>query len=1222
METSYTSQRYSQPGISFIPKTSTFVTLHLTDEARSTQASAQTKKIWQTMVQKISDHTNELTTNKLPSIVDPSPTNITDSVIFGVDIPLWKQWANETNESLPAQFNDAEVQDKLNTILHSSPPYKSTGGDFYFHIKSCTEEECRSILKKITDELQEITQKIDCTVGNPHRAGKVYGRRMLHGLIASVDPINLSKRVLIGDEDPDHRGACFGLSQKFVHNWSLINEMSEIGIENMIGRDTKGNILPNLDKQSHLHCVRVKDDEDINLRIYAQGQTFGNVPHAPSCEEGVFVSAFAQTLTSIEKTLGSMLGKNYEKHGEIQDQHFRFSTSVEGNLWYIPSAIEAGLEVAEALMQPEINPFFEIKSPSPFMFYNTKDYLHRIWKERDHDSAPLTNRVINLLGNTFSRWHNNWYEPPTFPTLPTMDDYLKTRTDFTDEQKSEFLTTSIAERKGLAIKFTLGDLFTNEQHCKKMDLFRITSNELIVGVIPPFTLGTGVIVMEYLAESERLNGFCKGLDETSMAGHVVPGYYILLDKGMGELLEDAKQQLKTADEDNVPFYQSVVYALEGVQGYFQNYAALARKKASQLAPSQTTDRQNLEEIADRMSRLSTEKPDSFLDAIQLIFSMHCCMHLIGELVSLGRLDKYLEPFFKKDSISKADAQEIIDCFFIKMDEKVLMNRHYFEEKRSFGTCAIPYTGGPVPIGDKLSQWVMQVTVGGYDCCEDDPEALQNDLTSMFLRSARRLPLNSPCLSLRVAKDTDNELLAEASQAILSGGAAPFVYNDDLLIPGLQECATPAITKEDASNYSADGCWETILPGQTELGLSYIVVTNALELAINQGATYVNAGPSYIRGSQVSFVSKAPEDIVSFDELQEIFFRHYKWMAVEFLNGIFQRYGNLNEICPSPLLSSLIEGCLEDGLDLTNGGAKYHLIAPIIFGVPCVIDSLWAINKMAFDPDTAVTNLNELVTALLCDWGNDMLNPFECSRGGPEREAMNAMRFKELREIALQTPKFGMGNNEVDTFAGEFTSRLKDTIYELLENPEGVNKEFAANLKAVKDKYSLTHKEFVFQLTPSFGTFEDYIGVGLSNGATADGRRKGSSLCSNMSPMSSPLDLPPQTEMRDLTECLKGWNNDAFQNVLKVITPVDINIPESTPEEKLTEVLRLFSQGKLGSNMMSVTCADLQTMYNAQEFPERYDLLRMRMGGWSEFFIAMYDAHQEQHVRRPIYSTAK
>jgi pyruvate-formate lyase len=51
--------------------------------------------------------------------------------------------------------------------------------------------------------------------------------------------------------------------------------------------------------------------------------------------------------------------------------------------------------------------------------------------------------------------------------------------------------------------------------------------------------------------------------------------------------------------------------------------------------------------------------------------------------------------------------------------------------------------------------------------------------------------------------------------------------------------------------------------------------------------------------------------------------------------------------------------------------------------------------------------------------------------------------------------------------------------------------------------------------------------------------------------------------------------------------------------------------------MTITCADSETYKNAKRDPEKYDLLRARMGGWTEFFVPMFPAHQPQHERRPF-----
>lgn len=54
-----------------------------------------------------------------------------------------------------------------------------------------------------------------------------------------------------------------------------------------------------------------------------------------------------------------------------------------------------------------------------------------------------------------------------------------------------------------------------------------------------------------------------------------------------------------------------------------------------------------------------------------------------------------------------------------------------------------------------------------------------------------------------------------------------------------------------------------------------------------------------------------------------------------------------------------------------------------------------------------------------------------------------------------------------------------------------------------------------------------------------------------------------------------------------------------------------------SFLIVVICADPDTFANAQKNPEKYDLIRVRTGGWNEFYITFFTAHQK-HVERRIY----
>ncbi len=56
--------------------------------------------------------------------------------------------------------------------------------------------------------------------------------------------------------------------------------------------------------------------------------------------------------------------------------------------------------------------------------------------------------------------------------------------------------------------------------------------------------------------------------------------------------------------------------------------------------------------------------------------------------------------------------------------------------------------------------------------------------------------------------------------------------------------------------------------------------------------------------------------------------------------------------------------------------------------------------------------------------------------------------------------------------------------------------------------------------------------------------------------------------------------------------------------------------------MTVTCIDALTMERARLEPQKFDLVRNRMGGWTNFFVSMFDEHQKQHARRPVFGPHK
>lgn len=1012
-----------------------------------------------------------------------------------------------------------------------------------------------------------------------------------------------------------------------MHDWQQLAGMTDIEMENLIGRTHDGNMILSDDERCHVKLARVDDEDGVNYRLVGQSQPFrkkNEVDGGYGREEGVFQLSFAKSIEAFTRVLQSLVG---DKQGYIKSRHFHVSHSDFGSYYYVPSAPELGLPAPHPSLSVPMNEFFDVRSKNGRMFYNTKDYLNKTGnRNAGPEMQPLpTDRVVELLGYSFSRWHDTWYRRRPVPELGHLKDYAGSGVDLA--------RISLAERKGLAVKKTLG-LLSSHPLGRQFDTYRIHPKELVVGVVPDFTLGSGFEAMRYLDPDEEIDAFLMNLNEAGAAGHNVPGYKKLLETGIGALLEDVKRrQAAAADTEAGQFYQSAIYALEGVQAYFRNYAKLAREKLLAMGQNGSPgDRANLEAISERMDRLSSERPRSFLDAAQFIFSMHCAMHIAAESVSIGRLDQLLEPFYNPAETPPGEAQEIVDCFWIKMDEKVLLNHRNYSDRLSRGSGAITYQGGDFPQGAALNQWVQQVTIGGYKANDaEPPQDACNEVTRMCLRSARRLPLNAPCLSLRVHPGTPDDVIEEAAACILSGGGHPFLINDDKVVAGLLRSGmsaageVSAIAPADARDMVCDGCFESLVAGKCDFAFSYVPVPDAVEMALNRGRTYADAGPVHLAGLKASLRSKPPEEIRTWDEFYDIFLSHYRWKLIDFYAGMFGRYGNLSKVCPSPLLSCLIDGCLDKGRDLTSGGARYKLLAPLMNGISTAIDSLWAIRSLVFG-DEALFTLPELVKCLICDWGYDMKEPFCSVTGAEDRIAVERERFRHLRLYALRLPKFGEGNQEVDGFARKLVRDLVDMAYGLFRNPP---RPIARQLDALSARYGTGQHPFGLIVTPGIATFEDYAGVGSFLGASADGRRCRHTVASDFSASPGPLDLPVPEGGRPAACALRSWtageamdadpaHTDPIGIGLSNGSPVDVNIRESFPAPELRTLLRDFAHGRLGSNMMSITCADPVTLANAQQFPDRYDLVRMRMGGWSEFFVAMFPEHQEQHKRRPIF----
>jgi len=855
------------------------------------------------------------------------------------------------------------------------------------------------------------------------------------------------------------------------------------------------------------------------------------------------------------------------------------------------------------------------------MQHNDVDYWRYLQLLKPgHDDLPSP-RVCRLLRRTFERWKGR----PGWLTEAQVGHLFRDRADLSAAEAREIASKPIAIRKAMAIRRML-QLILDPAIARMAGSSSVYADELVIGTLPPFSVGQGKEFVRYLNRDEELAGALDFLNELSPMGHIVPNHGIVLRKGLGRLAEESRRHATTSESAQAKaFYEAAAISLDAVIEYAEAYAQTARVVAQAL-PVNDANRNSLLRVAECLEHAPRNPARTFHEALQAIYIVHCALHWTVEIVPIGRLDQLLDPFHQADvqtkRLTEDEAQELIECFWIKLDERVILDFRHAENRFTSSDGVLTGFFGPSNFdqGALLNQWMQQVTIGGLiPNDKESPEDACNDVTLMCLTAARRLPLNSPTLDLRVHKKTPRHVLDAAAAALLSGGAHPVLLNDDIIVEALEKNSGAPIPRADARDYACDGCYETMVTGQSEFSFGFVSALDLIEKTLNRGAGLAAAGPTNLRGFKESYRTKPASEIADFEEFLRILREHMMLACHRYLRNLITFYGNKTAIAPSPLLSCLITGCLETGRDLTEGGARYHIFSPLLVGVSSAADSLYVIRELVFGTAPKFT-LVELVTCLATDWGHRLVrsNGRDVAAFGPD---LSRPRIEEIRSLCLEQPKFGSGKKEVDRWAWWLLDSFADSVNDARNHPMQ-----KAGLDHLAEKYHHVGSPFVLNLAPGVGTFEQYVFSGSFNGASADGRRSGDSIASDLSPAPVPSDLPATVLHKDrieharpfgLAESLKSYHSAVIVRFGDG-APVDYNLREDFDYDKLVDILQAFANGH-GGSICTFTVADPETFAAAQENPERYNLIRVRMGGWTEFFVALFPSHQEQHKRRPLYA---
>lgn len=624
-------------------------------------------------------------------------------------------------------------------------------------------------------------------------------------------------------------------------------------------------------------------------------------------------------------------------------------------------------------------------------------------------------------------------------------------------------------------------------------------------------------------------------------GHICPDSALWLKLGPKGLMEKARKKLKTCDESQKEFYECTILVLEGAMNFMMRYHDHIMNMLDDIEDEY---KKTLKNVANICMNLSKRPPVTFHEAVQSLWFLFVILHMESNASSFspGRMDQYMYPYYQKDiesgTITKQEALEILECLWLKFNQIV-----YLRNQNS-----AKYFAG-FPIG-------FNIAIGGVD---EKGQDIYNELSMLCLKAQYHLGLPQPNLSVRLNKNSSHELMQEAIKVVARGSGMPQFFNDEAIINTMIKDL--GIEERDARNYAIVGCVELTTHGNN-LGWSDAAMFNlnkALELTLNNGKCLLT-------NEQIGLDLGNLETYETFKDLENAFQRQIDHFIAEMMKAEVIVEKAHQDCLPTAFLSSVIDDCLDKGLDVTCGGAKYNLSGIQMIQVANLADSLAAIKSLVYDEK--MISKHELLEALKADF-----------------------KGHEITQTMLlnKVPKYGNDVKWVDElgakWAGYFRERMKDyTNYRGGPYHTGMY------------------------------TVSAHVPMGENVGASPDGRNALTPLADGgMSPVYGRDMTGPTAVLKSVSRMKDSYTTNGGLLNMKFL-------PEFFNSEagmmKFENFLRAFVDLEIPHIQFNVVrCEDL---LDAKVHPENHKSLTIRVAGYTAYFVELAGKLQDEIIERTAY----
>jgi pyruvate-formate lyase len=666
------------------------------------------------------------------------------------------------------------------------------------------------------------------------------------------------------------------------------------------------------------------------------------------------------------------------------------------------------------------------------------------------------------------------------------------------------------------------------------------------------------------------------------SGHLIPDYGRIIQHGWKAVyaeLEAALAALPEAERRGRRCGQ--LRAMMTAATMPRDLAAEYSRECSRLAQAESDEdrRHELEQMADILHRVPWEPARTFWEAVQSLWLTHMLVmadeNYPGPGDSFGRIDQYLFPAWETslaEGMDREFGKEILKCFWLHC------NTAYDGMIR---------TGGHQGITAGYGQLLTLSGLGpqGRD--------MTNGLTETILDVIDEMsPILEPKPNVRLHRGTPDHVLDRIVDMIASSQGSPFLLNFDersmagMMLQARRSGVSHLIHAGNVHDYAPVGCLENTMVGNDRSGTvdANLNLLKAVELALTGGYDLIPyTDPMTGKTDKRQRWGADTGDATHFQTWEQ-FWEAYAAQTREIIRRIVDLYETSEslraEYAPTPYVSCLVHGCAQKGLDITQGGAELGYVTIEAVTYATTVDSLLAVKYLVFDEK--ICTMAELIAALRDNWAG--------------HEVLQARALHKA-------PKYGRDDDQADALARKVMELWTDETWRYRTKSTGR------------------------QFRPGMLSWNYWVSDGFVLPASPDGRPQGKFLSNALCPSNGADINGPTANANSVGKALGGKASDGqgdwagYLNMLPnggshTMTFNPSMLRDAEHREKFKAFLRGYAEN--GGSALQVNLLDADMLRDAQQHPENYRHLLVRVTGYNAYFTTIGRELQNEIIARETH----